>query len=345
MNSSFYIVARASIDEGGGIVRYQLNDDGVADRLGVHPINGSSWASLSTDGKHLYASCVMDDDSAVTAYAVKPDRSLVELNRMNAEGKSGCHVTTDPSGKFLFCANYGTGDVAVFSLNDDGSLKERLRNVPHAGNVGPNVKRQDGPHPHFVSPTPDGQFLVATDLGLDTLTLYPFDSKKGIDENAARIFKVDPPGSGPRHLIFNQSGTIAYLLDELGNTVHSLAYANGEFKTLHVVSTLPEGFAGETKAAAIRLSHDERFLFASNRGHDSIAVFALDGLGGMSLNDVVSCGGESPRDVNFLPGIRKFAAANEFSDTVVLFDYDPKTGGLAPDGQVLRHKRPLAICW
>lgn len=345
MNRFFYIVACATAVEGGGIFRYQLDDSGTPTQLESYPNDGANWVSFSPDKKYLYSTCIIDHASGVTAYKVNSDMSLVELNRMGGAGKGGCYVMTDPSGKFLFSANYSSGCVSVFSLNDDGSVKERLRNIQHKGVPGPNVKRQDGPHTHFANISPDGKYLIVIDLGLDAIMLYPFDSQKGIDEDKVKTFKVEPAGSGPRHLVFDKSGKIAYLLDELGNTIHSLSYADGEFKTIQVIPTLPSCFKDATKAAAVRLSEDERFLFASNRGYDSIVVFELDGKGGMKTHDLVLCGGDSPRDINFLPGMKKFASANEFSDTVFLFDYDAKTGKLTPDGHVLSHKRPLAIYW
>ena len=373
MNHIFYIVACAAAIEGGGIFRYQLNEKGAPELLGSNPIDNANWVSFSPDRKYLYSTCTVGDSSGVAAYKVNADLSLTELNRMSAEGKAGCYVITDPSGKFLFCANYLSGSVSVFSLNADGSIRARLRNIQHTGK-GPKQPRQDGPHTHFTNITPDGKYLIVIDLGIDAVKLYPFDPVKGIDEDNVSTFHVEPAGSGPRHLIFDRSGKIAYLLDELGNTIHSLSYQDGTFQTLQIASTLPKDFEGvtkasavrlsederflfasnrgydsiavfEPKASAVRLSEDERFLFASNRGYDSIAVFELDGKGGMKMHDLLLCGGSSPRDINFLPGLKKFASANEFSDTVFFFDYDAATGKLTPDGHVLTHKRPLAIAW
>ena len=344
MDSTFYIVACAAESEGGGIFRYRLNADGAPELLGSNPMDNANWVEFSPDRKYLYSTCKVGESSGVAAFKINPDRSLTELNRVSAEGQAGCYVIADPSGKFLFCANYLSGSVSVFSLNDDGSVKARLRNIQHTGK-GPNQPRQNGPHTHFTNITPDGKYLIVIDLGIDAVRLYPFDPVKGIDEDKAYTFHVEPAGSGPRHLIFDRSGRIAYLLDELGNTVHALSYQDGRFSMIGCVSTLPADFQGVTKAAAIRLSQDEKYLFASNRGYDSVAVFALDGKGGMKMTDLVLTGGSSPRDINFLPGFKKFAAANEFSDTVFFFDYDPASGKLTADGHVLTHKRPLAIYW
>ena len=342
MNNIFYIVACAPSEE-GGIYRYERKDNGKFEQLGFNRIENANWIEYSADRKYLYSTCTVGDSSGVAAFKVNADGSLTELNRMSAEGKAGCYVVADPSGKFLFCANYLSGSVSIFALNEDGSIRERLRNIQHVGD-GPNKPRQDGPHTHFTNITPDGKYLIVIDLGIDAIRLYPFDPVKGVDEDKAITTHI-APGTGPRHLVFDRSGKIAYLIHELGNLVTSLAYSDGKFEALNTVSTLPADFEGTTKAAAIRLSEDERFLFASNRGYDSIAVFELDGKGGIKPHDLVLTGGSSPRDINFLPGMKKFAAANEFSDTVFFFDYDAETGKLTPDGHVLTFKRPLAIYW
>ena len=182
------------------------------------------------------------------------------------------------------------------------------------------------------------------DLGIDAIKAYPIDPEKGLDAAGAITSPVRPAGSGPRHLVFDRSGKIAYLLNELGNTVISCRYADGRFEAIETRSTLPALVNVATKAAAVRLSADERYLFASNRGFDSIAVFRLDGKGGMERTSLVLSGGSSPRDINFLPGGTMFAAANEFSDVLVFFDYDGE-GGLTPNGLIYKLPRPLCVMW
>ena len=184
---------------------------------------------------------------------------------------------------------------------------------------------------------------MVIDLGVDALYAYRLDPGRGIDAANPKVSKMTP-GDGPRHLVFDRSGRIAYLANELGNSVTSLTYDDGVFTVIGKVTTLPRFQEGATKVAAIRLSQDERFLFVSNRGYDSIAVYELDGKGGMKPFDLVLSGGSSPRDINFLPGCRWFGAANEFSDTVFFFDCDGR-GRLTPNGCVLRLPRPLHIFW
>ena len=342
MNSIFYIAACAAALN-GGIYSYRLLEDGNVRQVGFHQLDKASWITLSPDGKSLYSTCVVGKSSGVAACKINTDGSLTEHNRMSAAGKVACHLATDPGGKFLFCANYSSGSISIFALNEDGSLRSRLRNIQHTGR-GSVLPRQNGPHPHFLAPTPDGKYLAVVDLGIDAVLLYPFDPVKGVDETKAATFRVEPAGSGPRHLTFDRSGKIAYLLNELGNTVMSLSYADGRFEKLNQLSTLPRGFRGVSYAAAIRLSADGTYRLASNRGFDSIAVFRLDGNGGMKLHDLVLSGGHNPCDINFLPGRRQLAAANTGSDMVFLFDYHPERGKLTPNGRILHHKSPQAIC-
>ncbi|MPM70519.1 6-phosphogluconolactonase [bioreactor metagenome] len=178
------------------------------------------------------------------------------------------------------------------------------------------------------------------------MTLYPFTAAGNIDLDKAYGFKVEPAGSGPRHLVFNSRGDRAYLVNELGNTVIVLGYAAGRLEFMQLLPTLPADCRKDSKASAIRLSPDGRFLYASNRGYDSVAIYAVNpGDGTLEFRELVESGGSSPRDINFLPGGKTFAAANEFSGRVAFFDFDAATGKLTPSGRIAVMSRPLAIFW
>ena len=291
----------------------------------------------------MYATCGNGEETpGCAAFRINDDGSLAFLNQLSSEGKAPCYTVVSADGKFLYCANYLSGSVTEFRLADDGSIAERAQVITHTGK-GPNQPRQDGPHTHFAEFTPDGKFLIVIDLGIDAVKLYPW-SETGIDAAGVRTFSV-PAGCGPRHLVFNNAGTIAYLVTELGNTVLTLSYdGNGNFALLNEVSTLPEQYSGATKAAAIRLSPDERYLYVSNRGYDSIACYALDPETKFPVwKGLAASGGDGPRDINYLPGYQKFAAANEFSDVVVFYDVKAENGMLYPDGNMVRIPGPLAI--
>ena len=345
INDLFYTASRSTADNSGGI--YGMTVDNSSGRVKTEffqELYGTSYLAYSGDRKTLYASCAEGKTGAVAALKIKPDGSLEFLNRLASKGVSTCYVIAAPGGKYLYTASYFTSNVSEFSLNSDGSLKALERVITFSGK---SVDvRQECPHPHFVNFTPDQSKLLVVDLGVDEIKLFDFDPEKGLtDPENPYVFKVGPAGVGPRHLVFNSVGNTAYLINELGNTVCVLEYKQGEFRTLQQITTLPEDFHDFSQASAIRLSPDERFLFASNRGYDSVAVYRVLADGLLELQEIVSSGGVSPRDINFLPGGRHFAAANEFSDNTVFFNYDPASGKLSASGIELALPRPLASYW
>ena len=340
---SFYIAAMSETPE-GGIYQYRLNAQGKPEQLSFAPLAGANYMAFSADGKTLYSTGNCQQKGSAAAFRIRPDGSLEFLNAIPSEGVSTCYIIPSPGGKYLYCANYMNSCISEFSLNPDGSLRARERVIAYQGH-GPHP-RQTVPHPHFTNITPDGRFLAVIDLGLDAITLYGLDGDGRIELEKPSVFRVTPGGSGPRHLVFNRKGDIAYLCNEVGNTAAVLDYRDGEFRQRQLLSTLPEGCTAETKAAAIRLSPDERFLYVSNRGFDSVAVFRVDPQdGALTLQEIVPSEGVSPRDIAFLPDGRHFACANEFSDLVAFFDFDPASGKLTPNGHRITLPRPLAICW
>ncbi len=343
MEGIFYLVSQ-SLEADGGIFRCRIDGAGKPEKLGFTPVPRCNFLSRSMDRRTAYATCAAGGSGGVAALRIGPDGDLTALNTLSAEGAATCYTVAAPGGKFVYAANYSSSTFAEFSLREDGSLDRLTRLVEHTGH-GVNPKRQEKAHPHFTNFTPDGHYLIVIDLGIDSIKCYPFDPESGIDPDGVRTTVIKPAGVGPRHLVFDRSGRIAYLMNELDSSVTALRYDDGRFEQLETVTALPRFFEGATKAAAIRLSPDERFLFASNRGFDSIAVFRLDGKGGLSPHDLVLSGGVSPRDINFLPGGKMFAAANEETDNVVFYDYDAEAGKLTPNGLEFRMTHPLYIFW
>ena len=338
----FYLVGRSSCSR-GGIYRFRENN-GVMEQCSFAPLQECNWITRSPNGKYLYATTRNSmEDQGCAAFRILENGDLEFLNYVSSEGQAPCYTVVSPDGKFLYCANYSSGSFMEFQLESDGRISDRKKLIRHEGS-GPNKPRQDGPHTHFAGFTPDQNDLIIIDLGIDALKLYPRGAE-GIRESEVKTFSV-PAGSGPRHLVFNGAGSRAYLINELGNTVMTLSYSNGEFALLDTVSTLPDDYTGPTKAAAIRLSPDEKYLYASNRGYETIACYELDpGTGYPVFKAFAASGGVGPRDINYLPGYRKFAAANEFSDVVVFYDVDSASGMLKPDGNLVQIPGPLAIYW
>ena len=337
----FYISAWGDQPE-AGIYTFHLHENGRPEKKAFVPLYHAGYLAWSQNKKFLYATCGIDDNSdGVAAFSVSADGSLKFLNKQKSFGNSCCHLCVSPDNRFVYAANYFTGNFSEFAILEDGSLSPALQTVQHRGS-GPHPERQKSAHAHWTGFSPDGRFLLVVDLGLDAIVSYPYQPGKGIAA-ALPCRTVLSPGSGPRHLLFDRSGKIAYLITELGNTVQSLRYEEGTFQKISEVSTLPCRLDHPTKAGALRLSADERYLIASNRGFDSLAVFLLDGKGGMVLTDLQLSGGNSPRDMNFLSQNRFFVVGNEFSNNVYFCCFNTESGRLTPNGYKLELPRPLCF--
>ncbi|MGQ9905058.1 MAG: lactonase family protein [Anaerolineae bacterium] len=301
-------------------------------------------------GRHfLYAVNETGDAGAmgaVSAFAVDPTSGRLSLiNQQSALGTAPCHLSVDRSGRCVIVANYGTGAVAAFAIRADGGLMPAGSVRQHAG-AGPNAARQEGPHAHSADVTPDNALAVVADLGTDKLMLYQ------LDPGAAMLTPHDPPfvalqpGCGPRHVAFHPSGRFAYVITELANTVIALTYdaARRSFKVLQTVSALPAGWSGESYCAEICVHPSGRFVYGSNRGHDSIAIFAVDEISGMlTPAGHASTLGKWPRGFALDPAGRFCYAANQHSDSIVVFRVDVVSGALTPADYALDVPSPVCI--
>jgi 6-phosphogluconolactonase len=251
----------------------------------------------------------------------------------------------DKSGKYVLVANYTSGNVAVFPVLDDGRLGEASAFVQHSGH-GPNPQRQEGPHAHSIDLSPDNRFAIVDDLGLDESLIYKFDSSKGTLTANDPGFVKEEAGAGPRHFALHPSGKFAYVISEMGSTVTAFSFdgAHGALHSLQTISTLPKSFKGTSNAAEIEVDANGKFLYASNRGADSIAVFAIDeDKGTLTAIEQVSTKGSSPRNFEIAPNGHLLFAANEKSDEIVVFGIDPKSGRLTPTAKVLKLSQPVCV--
>ncbi len=283
---------------------------------------------------------------AVSAFAIDATTGkLTPLNKVSSRGTGPCHLVVDKTGRNLLVVNYGSGSTAVLPVKEDGSLGEASAFIQHSGSS-VNPKRQQGPHAHSVNLSRDNRFAVVADLGLDQLLVYRFDAAKGtIEPNEPPFTKVNP-GAGPRHFTFHPSGKFAYSINELQSTVTAFSWdaKRGVLKELQTITTLPEGFEGENYTAEVLAHPSGRFLYGSNRGHDSIAVFAVDPANGrLKALEQVSTQGKTPRNFGIDPSGSWLLAANQNSDTVVAYRIDPRTGRLTPTGQVLKVASPVCV--
>ncbi len=301
------------------------------------------------DGRTLYAlseSGTVNGKAggALTAYRYDPAAgTLTKLNTEPTGGVGLAHVGVDASGRTAAVISYHGSYVASFPLKADGSLGARTSLVPHQGQLGPNAKRQEKPHPHSVTFSPDNRFVYVCDLGLDRVFHYKLDPATATLTPAGET--ATTPGAGPRHSKFTADGNYYYVIGELNGSIESFSVdaATGALTRVQSVATLPADFTGENTCAEIRLSPDERFVYGSNRGHDSIAVFARDtATGRLTLVEIVSTGGKHPRNFNLSPDGRWLVCGNKDSDNVTVFTRDAATGRLTRTAQTL--KAPQAVC-
>ncbi len=283
---------------------------------------------------------------AVSAFAIDAASGHLKLlNQQPSGGDGPCHVSLDPSGRWALVANYGSGSVAVFPVRADGRLGEATAVVQHEGRS-VNPRRQEGPHAHFITMDPAGRFALACDLGLDQVLVYRFDAGRGAlaanDPPAARL----KPGSGPRHLAFHPNGRFAYVISEMASTITAFRWqpGRGALAELPSVSTLPVGFAGQSTAAEIQVHPSGKFVYGSNRGDDSIAVFATDPrTAKLAFVERQSTLGRTPRYFGLDPTGRFLLACNQDSGNIVVFRVEGATGRLTPTGQTLTVGSPVCL--
>lgn len=289
-----------------------------------------SYVTLSPDGSHLYA--VSESHAMAAAFRVEADRAhLAPLSGpQNAEGKAPCHLTVDHTGRTLLLTNYHSGIVAALPINADGSLGPARTLIQHRGSS-VNRDRQSSPHAHSITVSPDNRYALVCDLGLDQILTYRLDPTKAKLTPAEPPFVATAPGSGPRHFAFSPDGRRAFVVSEMGGTVTSYAYdaATGSLRSLDTQSTLRTDFHGENKSAAIRVHPNGRFVYASNRGPDDIAVFAIDSDSGrLTRIENVPSGGKGPRDFALSKDGAWLVAANQDTNSLTAFSVSPDTGRL-----------------
>jgi len=304
-----------------------------------------SFLAVHPNQRFLYA--VGEGSTGITsAFAIERGTGRLKLlNTVSSKGNGPCHIAFDRSGKWVFVANYGSGSTAAFPVRDDGTLGEASASIQHSGSSA-DPRRQEGPHAHSVNISPDNRFLVVTDLGLDEALVYRFDVTRGtLTPNDPPFAKV-AAGSGPRHFTFSPNGRFAYVVNEMKSSVSAFDYdkSHGSLKETQTLSALPNNFSGANSGAEIVIHPDGQFLYSSNRGHDSIAVFGVDRKSGqLKSNTWVGTGGKTPRSFAIDPTGAYLFAANQNSDSVVVFRIDRTTGGLRATGGVLEIPSPVSV--
>jgi 6-phosphogluconolactonase len=310
--------------------------------LAIHPTKRFLYAvgeTSSVGGKK---------EGAVTAFGLETKTGRLTLLNQQASGGGGpCHLAIDRSGKCVLVANYGTGSIAVLPIATDGQLAEAKTVIQHRGSS-INAQRQAGPHAHFITTDPANRLVLACDLGLDKVLVYRLDAAQGTLTVNDPPFAAVKPGSGPRHLAFHPNGHWVYLINEMGSTMTAFEFEpnRGALTELQTISTLPEGFRGNNTCAEVQVSPSGKFVYGSNRGHDSIAVFAVDPQSGkLSYVEHQFTQGKAPRYFGIDPTGQWLLAANQDSNSIVVFHIDPKTGRLTPAGQVVEVGSPVCLAF
>ena len=335
---------------GQGICTYRFDPAaGACDLLNVATnMRNPSYLALNRKGDRLYAVQETDagDNPILCAFAVAGERGrLALLNCQEAGGGAPCHLLVDENGDesegIVIAAHYGAGSVGVYPLLADGRLGAVAQVIQHEGRS-VNVERQEGPHAHGVTLDRSGRFLFVTDLGMDKVMVYRLD--------AGRLIPHEPPfaalhaGAGPRHAVVHPNNRFVYVVNELDSTVTVFGHAEGVLEHRQTLSALPGDFNGESWCGEIRIAQSGRLVYASNRGHDSIAIFACDPEDGLlrALGHEPTQG-RTPRDFAFTPDGAYLLAANQDSDTVVVFAVNGENGLLRPTGQVIDVPNPASL--
>src|SRR5208283_3588528 len=339
--------------KGEGIYVYRLDpSSGALEFVSkTSGITNPSYLAFDATQTYLYAVNELKvyagkPTGTVSAFAVDQQTGKLKfLNRQPTYGTDPCHVVVDRQRTHALVANFMSGSVCVLRVSDNGSLEEASDFIQHQGSSIDPV-RQQGPHAHSVTLDPSNRFALVPDLGLDKLMVYRFDAKRGtLEANAVPWIKMKP-GAGPRHICFDPGGRFAYLVNELDSTIAVLSYDGraGTFEHLQTVPTLPEGFGGESTCADIQVSSSGTFVYASNRGHDSIVIYQIDPLTGkLSHVGHEPTQGKTPRSFGIDPSGRFLLVANQDSDSVVTFRIDADSGKLQPTGHVAQVPTPVCV--
>lgn len=335
---------------GEGVYAFRFDSDAARfEPLGLAgAIQNPSWILADRDYRYLYAVSELEGTAEGGVASFTIDRQTGDLHLLNSVPSGGvapCHLTIDNTGKVLLVANYMTGTVCAYPVQPDGRLGSITASVSAEG-CGLNPKRQECPHAHFVVEAEGSNLVYVADLGLDRIRLYRLDPIRGT------LTSNDPPfiqlelGFGPRHFVFSSDKKFVYVLNELQPRVTVLSHdaATGRMAPIQTVSTLPADFTEETTGAEIVLDRAGRFLYTSNRGHDSIQVFAIDRATGMlQFVQIIRISGKFPRGFTIDPSGRLLIVAGQGSNTMEFFHIDANSGRLTPGKEMLEVRSPVDV--
>jgi 6-phosphogluconolactonase len=358
-NNFIMYVGTYTTGESKGIYAYKYDaSSGQLKDLGLAAATTNpSFLAATRDRKFLYAVNETGNyqgasTGGVSAFTIhRGDGKLTFLNEVASGGADPCYISFDRTGKFALVANYTGGTVSSFPLSGDGRIGEAVTVIKDAGEVGPRKDRQEGPHAHWIEVSARDRFAYVADLGLDRVLVYKFDSASGkltpgatSKEDGAFSAKA-APATGPRHVAFSADGNFMYVLGEMDSTVTVFHNDKNEvFRSVQKISALPKGFSGNNDAAEIVMHPNGKFLYTSNRGDDSIAIFAVDkSTGQLTSVGHVSVQGKTPRNFAIDPTGKHLVVANQDTNNIAVFNLDPATGRLTPNGQNVKVPSPVCV--
>ena len=334
-----------------GIYAFRFNQaTGALKPIGlVAETPSPSWLVASPSGQFLFAanetnSYDADKSGGVSAFRIDRETgALATLNSQSSRGADPCHLAIDREGAHLLVANYTGGNLAVLPIGADGRLSPASQVVQHKGSS-VNVNRQKEPHAHSIDFDPSGRFAVSSDLGADRVFVYRYDPKGGGLSAGLHPAVAATPGAGPRHVAFRPDGKFAFAINELASSITSYAWdgERGSLTTLGSVSTLPAPHRGNS-TAEIRVHPNGRFVYGSNRGHDSIAVYRVSDTGTLTLVEHEPTRGKTPRNFTIDPTGQWLVAANQDSASLAVFRINPTTGALTPAGPLAKVGSPVSV--
>lgn len=338
-----YTEAPLGFGEGIAVFRFDPESGALAPVQTVTGVQNPSFLAINAAGTGLFAVNEVERGE-VSAFLRDPATGqLTALNRQLTHGSSPCFISLALNGKFALVANYGGANVTVLQIARVGRLDPAKSVAEHKGSsISPS--RQAGPHPHMIAPTPDGQYVLATDLGTDEIVVYTLDEFSGELQRADAV--AAEPGSGPRHFAFSPDGRTLYVINELNSTLTAYDYNAivGRFTARQTVPALPAGWIGASTCAHVAVSPDGRFVYGSNRGHDSIVIWAVDGASGeLSVVGHEPTLGKEPRNFCLDPSGAWLLVANQHTGSIVSFRRDAETGRLTASGQVANVPTPVCV--
>lgn len=333
-----------------GIFMYSFNDQsGKLVNLKTPAVsNNPSFLTISGNKKYLYAVGEVDNlgpnqSGGVSAFRIGEQGRLTFINHVLTYGANPCHVCLSPDGKKLVASNYSGGNISLFYTQADGSLSEMVQRIQHEGS-GPFPNRQTEPHSHSSRFDATGKLLYTADLGIDELKIYSVvTGEVPLKPNDQPFVKITP-GSGPRHFDFSADGRFIYVINELSSTITVLMKYGAEWKHVQTIKTLPKDFTGESWCADIHISADGRFVYGSNRGHNSIAVFKREPNNGkLEMVETVSVEGDWPRNFVIDPSGRFLLVANQKSNDITVFKINQPSGKLTFTGFKVQNQSPVCL--